>query len=277
MYKKIKISIFNIIEPSKGNIASKIFDFLIIFLIVINIIFVIAETFDIPDTPRKVMYIIEAVSVIIFSIEYILRVWTSDLLYPEYRPLKARFKYIFSFMALVDLIAILPFYLPLLIPLDLRVLRIVRVFRLLRIFKINRYTKALGLIAQVFKNKAAQLISSMMVVGILIIIASVLMYNIESAAQPDTFSNAVETMWWAVATLTTVGYGDVYPVTAAGKILATIIAFLGIGMVAVPTGIITAGFTELIEKEKSKGKDKDKKKYCPYCGHTLEEMPSGEN
>ena len=124
MYKKIKISIFNIIEPSKGNIASKIFDFLIIFLIVINIIFVIAETFDIPDTPRKVMYIIEAVSVIIFSIEYILRVWTSDLLYPEYRPLKARFKYIFSFMALVDLIAILPFYLPLLIPLDLRVLSI---------------------------------------------------------------------------------------------------------------------------------------------------------
>ena len=125
--------------------------------------------------------------------------------------------------------------------------------------------------AQVFKNKAAQLISSMMVVGILIIIASVLMYNIESAAQPDAFSNAVETMWWAVATLTTVGYGDVYPVTAAGKILATIIAFLGIGMVAVPTGIITAGFTELIEKEKSKGKDKDKKKYCPYCGHDLEE------
>ena len=271
MYKKIKLAIFNIIEPSKGSVASKIFDFLIIFLIVINIIFVIAETFDIPDTPRKVMYIIEAVSVIIFSIEYILRVWTSDLLYPEYRPLKARFKYIFSFMALVDLIAILPFYLPLLIPLDLRVLRIVRVFRLLRIFKINRYTKALGLIAQVFKNKASQLISSMMVVGILIVIASVLMYNIESTAQPDAFSNAVETMWWAVATLTTVGYGDVYPVTPAGRILATIIAFLGIGMVAVPTGIITAGFTELIEKEKSKGKDKDEKKYCPYCGHNLED------
>ena len=97
------------------------------------------------------------------------------------------------------------------------------------------------------------------------------MYNIESAAQPDAFSNAVKTMWWAVATLTTVGYSDVYPVTAAGKILATIIAFLGIGIVAVPTGIITAGFTELIEKEKRKRKDKDEKKYCPYCGHDLEE------
>ena len=109
----------------------------------------------------------------------------------------------------------------------------------------------------------------MLVVGLLIIIASVLMYNIESAVQPDAFSNALETMWWAVATLTTVGYGDVYPVTVAGKILATIIAFLGIGMVAVPTGIITAGFTEVINKEKEEKEEKDTIEYCPYCGHKL--------
>lgn len=101
------------------------------------------------------------------------------------------------------------------------------------------------------------------------IIASVLMYNIESAAQPETFSNAIEAMWWAVATLTTVGYGDVYPITAAGKVLATIIAFLGIGMVAVPTGIITAGFSELVKSDDKQ--EKDEKKYCPYCGHKIDE------
>jgi voltage-gated potassium channel len=268
MYQKIKQTIFQLIEPSKGNLTSKIFDVIIISLIILNIILVIAETFDVSDTARAVMNGVEVVSVIVFTIEYLLRVWTADMLYPQYRGVKARLKYIFSFMALIDLIAILPFYLPLIIPIDLRVLRILRVIRLLRIFKINRYTHALGLIAQVFRNKAAQLISSMFVVGLLIIIASVLMYNIESTVQPDAFSNALETMWWAVATLTTVGYGDVYPITAAGKILATIIAFLGIGMVAVPTGIITAGFTEIINKEKED--EKEDIHYCPHCGHKLD-------
>lgn len=270
MYKKIKSAVFQLIEPSsKGNIINKIFDIFIITLIIANLITIIVETFDLPDDVRSCITIFEIVSVVIFTIEYVLRVWTSDMLYPELSPAKARLKYVFSFMAIIDLLSILPVYLPLLIPLDLRILRILRIGRLLRILKINRYTHALGMIARVFKAKAAQLISSMLVVGLLIIIASVLMYNIESAVQPDAFSNALETMWWAVATLTTVGYGDVYPVTVAGKVLATIIAFLGIGMVAVPTGIITAGFTEIINKEKEEKEEKENIEYCPYCGHKL--------
>lgn len=268
-YKKIKHRTFEIIETANdGDTASKIFDIFIIILIVLNLVMVIAETFNIPENWKSILNYAETISVIIFTVEYLLRVWTSNLLYPNKSSFKARIKYIFSFMALIDLLAILPFYLPLFIPIDLRVLRTLRVIRLLRIFKINRYTNALNTIGQVFKNKASQLISSIMIVGLLMIIAAVLMYNIENSVQPEAFSNALEAMWWAVATLTTVGYGDVYPITAAGKILATIIAFLGIGMVAVPTGIITAGFSELIKSDENK--DSDEKNYCPYCGHKID-------
>lgn len=268
-YKKIKHRTFEIIETANdGDTASKIFDIFIIILIVLNLVMVIAETFNIPENWKSFLNYAETISVIIFTVEYLLRVWTSDLLYPKKSSFKSRIKYIFSFMALIDLLAILPFYLPLFIPIDLRVLRSLRVIRLLRIFKINRYTNALNTIGQVFKNKASQLISSIMVVGLLMIIAAVLMYNIENSVQPEAFSNALEAMWWAVATLTTVGYGDVYPITAAGKVLATIIAFLGIGMVAVPTGIITAGFSELVKSDEEK--DSDEKKYCPYCGHKID-------
>ncbi len=280
VYNRIKETVFQIIEPSKGNLASKIVDLIIIVLIVANTVIVIAETFDLPEGVSKAMGIFEGISVIIFTVEYLLRVWTSDLLHPEMNPLKARLKYVFSFMAIVDLVAILPFYLPLVFPIDLRIIRIMRVVRLFRIFKINRYTNALRIIALVFKNKSAQLVSSVFVVGLLLVIASVLMYNIEAEAQPDAFSNAFETMWWAVSTLTTVGYGDVYPITIAGKMLSTVIAFLGIGLVAVPTGIITAGFTEIVTEEEKAKKAKeaqalrqnqtDCKSYCPYCGHKLD-------
>ena len=268
-YQRIKKRIFEIIEAGgRHDVASRAFDTVIIILILINLVMVIAETFPISPEAQTVISIVETVSVIIFTVEYCLRIWTANLLHPDKTPAKARLKYIFSFMAVIDLLAILPFYIPFIIPIDLRVLRTLRVVRLLRIFKINRYTNALSLIGQVFKNKATQLISSVLVVGLLMIIASVLMYNIENAAQPDAFPNALETMWWAVATLTTVGYGDVYPITAAGKVLATIIAFLGIGMVAVPTGIITAGFTEIVSE--TKDEKEDEKSFCPYCGHKLD-------
>ncbi len=271
-YKKIKKRIFEVIESANGGDAiSKLFDIVIISLIILNVIMVIAETFDIPQNLIIAMNYIEVISVVIFTIEYALRLWTADLLYPQYSAVKSRIKYIFSFMALIDLLSILPFYLPFIIPMDLRVLRTLKILRLFRVLKINRYTIALQTIAQVFKNKATQIILSMFVVLLLIIMASVLMFNVENAAQPDKFSNALEAMWWAVATLTTVGYGDVYPITAAGKVLGTIIAFLGIGMVAVPTGIITAGFSEVIQNDKQKiGTENDEKHYCPYCGHKID-------
>lgn len=273
MYNKIKHRVFEILQIAKdGDRLSRIFDFFIIGLILLNVVIVIAETFNLPESIKPIINYIDVISVIIFTIEYILRVWTSDYLYEGISPVRARIKYIFSFMAIIDLLAVLPFYIPFLIPIDLRVLRTLRVIRLLRLFKVNRYTSALSTIADVFKKKASQLISSMIVVSLLMIIASVLMYNVENEAQPDKFQNAFSGLWWAVATLTTVGYGDIYPVTAAGKILSAIIALLGIGLVAVPTGIISAGFTEnLQEKQKEKEKEEtDEKKFCPYCGKRIE-------
>lgn len=269
--RKIKQRVYTIIEPAEnGDIASKLFDFFIIFLIVLNLGIVIAETFTISKNIKSVFHVIETVSVVLFTVEYVLRVWTSDLMHPEYNAHKARLRYMISFMAVIDLLSILPFYIPFIIPIDLRVLRTLRITRLFRLFKVNRYTSALTIIGKVFKRKASQLVASMFVVFLLMLIASILMYNIENAAQPDTFHNAFDALWWAIATLTTVGYGDIYPITAGGRILSSIIAVLGIGLVAVPTGIISAGFMEEIEVNKH-SQEHDEKCFCPYCGHKLDE------
>lgn len=267
MLNKIKTRVYNTIRTDDENdTASNVFDFIIILLIIINVIMVIAETFSLPELAKQVFRYIEIVSVVIFTIEYLLRVWTADFIFSDISPSKARLKYALSFMAVIDLLAILPFYLPFIIKIDLRVLRMLRIIRLLRVFKVNRYTDALSTIGSVFVRKKSQLLSSIAVVLLLMVIAAVLMYNVENAAQPDAFSNAFDALWWAVATLTTVGYGDIYPVTALGKLLSSVIALLGIGLVAVPTGIISAGFVELLG-----GDEKDEEKqYCPYCGHKID-------
>lgn len=265
--KKFKQRLFEIIQTANADdIASRVFDIGIIFLIVLNVVLVIADTFNLPPVIIRISGIIETASVIIFSIEYLGRLWTADLLFPNVNPWKSRIKYVFSFMALVDLLAILPFYIPFIIRIDLRVLRTLRIIRLFRVFKINRYTTALSVIAEVFKRTRHKLLSSVFIVLLLMIVASVLMYNVENPAQPDVFQNAFSALWWAVATLTTVGYGDIYPVTVFGKILSATIALLGIGLVAVPTGIISAGFMETIEHREIADEEKQ---YCPYCGKKL--------
>ncbi len=264
-YNKIKQRIFEIIEKSRdGDKASKIFDDFIIVLICINVISIFIETFSISEQLSTVFRWIEVISVIIFTIEYLLRVWTASLLHPELSKLRATVKYIFSFMALIDLLAILPFYFPFFIKIDLRILRALRLVRLFRLFKMNRYTSALTTVFTVIKNKASELISSIFVVFILMLISSVFMYTIESPVQPEIFKNGFSGLWWAVATFTTVGYGDIYPITTAGRILSMIMAVLGIALVAVPTGIISSGFMELNEKSC------DEKHFCPYCGKKLD-------
>lgn len=268
VYSKVKNRVYEIIQAGKpGDVISKIFDISLILLILINVCLVIADTFNLPENYQKISGIIETASVIIFTIEYVLRIWTADLLYPEKNYFVAKIKYFFSFLAIIDLLAILPFYLPFFFTVDLRVLRMLRIIRLFRVFKINRYTNSLKTILKVFKNKRNELMSSIFVVLLLMIIASVLMYSIENDAQPDVFRNAFDSLWWALATLTTVGYGDIYSITVVGRILGAVIAFLGIGLVAVPTGIISAGFIESLN-EKNEENQKEKK-YCPYCGEKL--------
>lgn len=248
---KIKRQIYRIITPHSDNSrANKIFEFSIIVLVILSIACVIADTFDgLPMWLKTALPYIELVEGIIFTVEFLLRIWTADLIYSELPAWKARLKYVFSLSALIDFLAILPFYLPLIAHLNLKVLRVVRLVRLVRIFKLNRYSDAFTTIFKVLKLKSHQLVSSIFVVFLLMIIASIVMYGAEHDQQPDIFQNAFSGLWWAMATLTTVGYGDIYPVTELGRVLATVIALLGIGIVAVPTGIISAGFVEEIEQE----------------------------
>lgn len=251
LYQRARKRVYDIIEVARpGDTVSRIVDVALICLIFLNVILVIADTFELPPVIAAATGWVENVSVVIFSIEYILRVWTASEMFPEMSPFRARLKYIRSFQAVIDLVSLLPYFVTF-ISANLIVLRMFKTLRLFRVFKANRYTNALRDIGAVFKRKSHQLISSMLVVFFLMIIASVLMYDAEHEAQPDKFNNAFSGMWWAIATLTTVGYGDIYPITIMGKIMSAIIALLGIGLVAVPTGIITAGFSEQIDKKNS--------------------------
>ena len=163
------------------------------------------------------------------------------------------------------------------LPVNLVGIRAFRLVRLLRIFKLNRYSDALSSIGEVFRKKSQEIFVSIFFVFILLVISSLLIYYAEHDAQPEQFANAFSGLWWAVATLTTVGYGDIYPVTVLGRILGTIIAIMGIGMVAVPTGILSAGFVEILEqknssKQESEEEEKEveeEKKFCPHCGKKL--------
>jgi voltage-gated potassium channel len=232
-------------------------------LIILNVVAVILSSFEnIASSYGSQLSIFECFSVIVFSVEYILRLWTADYKYPKSK--FPRIKYVISFIAIIDLLAILPFYLPLVIVVDLRYLRILRLFRLFRVLKLKRYHKSLDIMAAVFNSEKEKIFMTIFITGLLLLLASSMMYSIENAVQPDKFPNIPATLWWAVATLTTVGYGDVYPITVAGKILSGIIAILGIGLVALPSGIISSGFISAA----SKGKEQPDK-ICPHCGKEI--------
>jgi voltage-gated potassium channel len=261
MVKKIKRRVYSLIrDDDVNNLAASVVDGVIIFLILINVALIITDTFrGLPASVHRVFHYVELTSVVIFTVEYLLRVWISDLSHPAKTRWRSLLRYALSPSAIIDLLSILPFYLPFIFPIDMRVLR------LLRIMKVNRYTDAFSTVGNVVRRKSAQLMSSVIVMLIMMIISSVLMYNIESGAQPEVFKNAFSGLWWAIATLTTVGYGDIYPITILGKLLGAIIALLGVGLVAVPTGIISAGFVE----QTTDNKPRDDKQYCPHCGKKI--------
>lgn len=263
---RLKKKIFLLLDSEKGNGKGDYFvEYLISGLILLNVISIFLESYKSIDAKYGWFFDgVEIVSIIIFSIEYVLRIWISDLQYPTLSPLKSRFKYVFSFLGLVDLLSILPFYLPYLIKIDLRVMRVLRLLRLLRLLKLNRHSKSLKLIGKVLKSTRNDILVTVFMVFILLVLASTLMYSIENEAQPEAFNNIGQALWWAVATLTTVGYGDIYPVTGLGKFLSGIIALLGIGIVALPTGIISSAYIEEVQKSKTNCE-------CPHCGKNINE------
>lgn len=268
--QKLKERVFDVISKAEdGDAASRIFDISIITLIALSVVSIILQSFeDIAAKYAQVFRVFEIVTVIVFTVEYLLRIWTADLLYPESK--HPRLKYVFSLMAIIDLLAVLPFYLPF-FSADMRFLRMVRLFRLfrlLRIFKLGRYFDALSVIARVIKESASKLIISIVLCLFIMLFSAIVMYTAENPVQPDKFPNVIVSLWWAVCTLTTVGYGDIYPVTVVGRMFAAVISLVGIGIIAIPTGIIAAGFTNVINAQ---DEEKEHKKYCPYCGHKLDD------
>ena len=227
-------------------------------LIILNVLSIVLESYkSIQNEYHNEFLYFEVFSVIVFTIEYLLRIWTADLEYSTGNAITKKLKFITSGYGIIDLFSILPFYLPFIFPFDLRVLRILRLFRLLRIFKLGRFSKSMKTIGSVLKETRSDLAITIFVASILLILSSTLMYYVEHDAQPDKFENIGNAMWWGIATLTTVGYGDIYPITPLGKFLSAIIALIGIGFVALPTGIISSAFIEKIREKK-----KDKKE-CP--------------
>lgn len=260
--------LYNLIdENNKSTRSARLFDNGIALLIFLNVSAIVLESFEPLHTRyAAAFHAFELFSIAVFSLEYLARLVTADLKYPQLSTSKAIGTYMLSPMALIDLLAVLPAYLHLLIPFDLRILRILRLLRLARLFKLKRYMRSLQLIQEVVTEKRAELSATVFVSFIVLVVSSTLMYYVERDEQPDAFPNIVAAFWWAICTLTTVGYGDVVPVTVGGKIISSIIAVLGIGLVALPTGILSASFIEKLTR-----KDGDPEQCCPHCGKEIRE------
>lgn len=250
----VKKIIFKIVQPAEdGAFSNRIFELFITSLVLLSIVCVFATTFDLSDGVVRQLNILEAVISVVFTIEYSLRLLTADLLYPDLPRGKAMIRYVCSSIAIIDLLAILPFYLPMVFSCNLLAIRSFRLLRLMRVFKLNRYFESLAAIGEVLRAKSCELLGSMFIVMLMLILSSLAIYEVEHDAQPGVFKNAFSGLWWAVATLTTVGYGDIYPITMLGRLFGTITAFLGIGLVAIPTGIISSGLIEYWESTKEGG------------------------
>ena len=263
MLKRLKLRVYDIlVETEDGELVDRIVAVFLMILILVNSAAVVLETVnDLNARFGSIFHAIEMVSIVIFSVEYLLRLWVAPL-NPRYaKPFTGRLRYAFSLMAIIDLLAILPAFLPLIFTVDLRIIRFLRIFRLFRLFKMSRYVDSLNSLDDVVRSKKEELLVILVMIVMLLLFSSSLMYVVETEAQPDKFPDIPSAMWWGVATLTTVGYGDVYPITGLGKLLGGFIAFLGIGIFALPTGILASGFADEIKRRR------EKEKICPPCPH----------
>lgn len=262
-HNSLRRRVLEIIEPAgRGGRASRVFGLIILSLIALNVLAVVLESVeDFSARFGPALRLFEIISVIVFTAEYLLRLWACTA-HPRFsRPLLGRLRFMLTPMAIVDLLAILPFYLPMLL-LDLRFARAVRLMRLFRILKVTRYSRSLRLLGNVLRQRRADLVVTGGVVAILLLVASSLMYFAEHDAQPNAFSSIPAAMWWGIVTLTTVGYGDIYPITPLGKLLGAVIAILGVGFVALPAGLLSSGFVEEMQRTRRSAT-------CPHCGKPL--------
>jgi voltage-gated potassium channel len=264
MQTTLKKKMFEFVDSTYDDQdATRFLNIGMLILISLNVIAAILETEGALYSRYKIFFdVFETFSVMIFTLEYVLRLWTCTEYPTHSNPLTGRLRFALSPFMLIDLASFLPFYIPIW-GLDLRMIRVIRLFRLFRVMKMGRYSRSLSTIQKVLRTKKEELGITIFSGAILLIIASTLLYLIEHDAQPDAFASIPDAMWWGVVTLTTVGYGDVYPVTVLGKIIGALIAMLGIGLFALPAGIIASGFATELQAKPSETM------VCPHCGKEI--------
>lgn len=264
-----KQRIFEIVEGTKkdDHRASQ-YEYFITILVFISVAALFFETFQGLYNRFELLFGLSNLLItIVFTFDYFARVWTADLKFPKLTPRQARKKYVFSSYGIIDALATFPPYFSLFTTANLSIFRVLRIVRLLRLSKLQRVNQALSLFGGVFNRKKTELTMTFSVVLALIFLAGLLMFYAEHDAQPDKFVNAGSGLWWAVITLTTIGYGDLYPITPIGRLLGGLIGLLGIGVIALPTGILSSGLMdelqarrELLEKHQHSKSSKRKKK-----------------
>jgi len=244
--------LFEIIDVGEHqDRPSRFYDLVNTANIVVNLTVSVMYTFQqLREAWGGTLVLVESCTVAFFTVDYLLRLWTARFLYPAVPEWRAVVKYMFSFSGLVDLLSFLPYYLPVFFPSGAVAFRMFRVVRIFRLFRINAYYDSLNVITQVISSKRQQLTSSVFILLVLMLASSLCMYSLEHEAQPEVFTDAFSGIWWSVSTLLTVGYGDIYPITTLGKVFSILITFLGVGMVAIPTGIISAGFVDQYSRVK---------------------------
>lgn len=244
----LRARMFQVLEaPQDHDPLNRAVDIGLVLLIALNVGAVTLETVESIGKPYAgYFYAFEVFSVLVFTLEYGLRIWASaERALPQpTTPARTRLRYIFSPLAVIDFVAIAPFYLAMFIGIDLRFMR---VFRLLRILKLTRHSAALSLVGSVLYAERRALTAAVIVMLVLLVFTSGLMYFAERAAQPEAFASIPHAMWWGVATLTTVGFGDVTPITPVGKVLGALVMLMGVGMFAMPAGILASGFAQEIK------------------------------
>ena len=239
--KSLKLRIFEIIQiGSREDLSSRAGDFIIVTSILLNILVLFLGTFEELADYNRIFKLIEVVTIFIFCIEYVLRIWTAEYIYTGMEKWKARLKFLISAEGIIDLLTILPFF----FLYGFAAFRMLRVVRIFHLFRLNTTYDSFNVITSVLLEKKNQILSSIFIIIVLMLASSLCIYGAEHEAQPEAFRNAFSGIWWTMSTIFTVGYGDIYPITTVGKLMGVVITFLGVGAVAIPTGIISAGFVE---------------------------------
>ncbi|PYE53642.1 ion transporter [Deinococcus yavapaiensis] len=282
-----KDRVFGLLHPDDDDTAAKLLNSFLATLIVANVAAAVMSTVESVQARYVGTFgVFERVSLMVFAVEYAARVWTADVHRGHLQPWAARLRYVVSPLALIDLVALLPLLFGLLSAGDLVALRALRLLRILSLLRLGRYSKTLQLFGRVLRGRAEELFVTVTLVLVLMLSAATLMYLAEREAQPQVYASIPQTMWWAIVTLTTVGYGDMFPQTILGKILGGTIALFGVGLVALPAGLLASGFAEEMGRMREERESEElgllaQEKaatatwsYCPHCGEKLPAPPS---